>query len=52
MQEFLDDFSVYGQKEKHVNQFKKCMTQCRNKFQSKKMCILCQLRSITKTHCL
>jgi hypothetical protein len=43
MQKNLDDFSVYGQKEKHLNQFKKCMTQCRNNgmSQSKKMCILC-----------
>jgi hypothetical protein len=30
MQVFLDDFNVYGQKEKHLNHFKKCMTQCRN----------------------
>jgi hypothetical protein len=30
MQVFLDDYSVYGQKEDHFNHFKKCMTQCKN----------------------
>jgi hypothetical protein len=30
MQVFIDDFSIYGQKEKHLNHLKKCMIRCRN----------------------
>jgi hypothetical protein len=30
MQVFLDDFNIYGNKEKHLNHLKKCMIWCRN----------------------
>jgi hypothetical protein len=42
----LNDFSVYGQKEDHLNHLKKCMTQCRNNgisFNPKKRCIVSTL---------
>jgi len=43
MQVFLDDFSVYGHKEEHLNHLKKCMTQCRNNDISlnPKNCVFC-----------
>jgi hypothetical protein len=43
MQVFLDDFSVYGQKEDHLSHLKKCMTQCRNNGISfnPKNCVFC-----------
>jgi hypothetical protein len=45
MQVFLDDFSVYGNKEDHLQQLQKCLEECRVNginLNPKRMCFLCQ----------
>ncbi len=53
MQIFLDDFNVYGNKEKHLNCLNKCISveiMALASFQ--KMCIFCEPWNIIGTYCL